>query len=269
MLAVTSCQQTQVDQASEREDIIAGAIMAFFALILGLLALRQCHILNQKNRLLEQQLAEAATLIEELKVKNEKLKETNGASRFTRHESMEDGDGPLANDVLRRDELENRVGATGQEPRANSHHSTADAQHGKRKTGGSSVVSQAVMPLDVLPSDELFQHIRQVIVAEKLYLNPGFDRQAAVNHFHITKERVGEAFAQGSEHAKITDFINLLRLDHARYLITSHPEMSIDEVSSASGFAVRRTFTRLFKEKYDLTPTEYRNLFRSNTEGND
>ena len=47
-------------------------------------------------------------------------------------------------------------------------------------------------------------------------------------------------------------------LAHAQELMTIHPEMSIDEVASSSGFAVRRTFSRLFKEKFGLTPTEFR-----------
>ena len=74
----------------------------------------------------------------------------------------------------------------------------------------------------------------------------------------ITKELIGAAFAQDSEHASITYYINRLRLDHARELLTTHPEMSIDEVATASGFSVRRTFSRLFKEKFGLTPTEFR-----------
>ena len=104
----------------------------------------------------------------------------------------------------------------------------------------------------------LFTHIHQVIKAERLYLDPQFDRQAAIAYFHLTKERIGAAFAQGSEHASITDFINQLRLDHARELITTRPDMSIDEVATASGFSVRRTFTRLFRERFGLTPTEFR-----------
>lgn len=35
--------------------------------------------------------------------------------------------------------------------------------------------------------------------------------------------------------------------------------MSIDEVATASGFSVRRTFSRLFKEK--LLPSAYRNPY--------
>ncbi len=115
-------------------------------------------------------------------------------------------------------------------------------------------------------ADALFQHIHQVIKEKKLYLDPLFDRQAASDYFQITTRRVGEAFAQGSEYAKITDFINQLRLDHARELMTVHPAMNIDEVATSSGFAVRRTFSRLFKEKFGLTPSEYRNVYLAGIE---
>lgn len=105
--------------------------------------------------------------------------------------------------------------------------------------------------------------ILQVIKDKKLYLDPQFDRQAASDYFQITARDVGAAFAQGSEYANITDFINRLRLDHARELMTTRPDMSIDEVATASGFSVRRTFSRLFKEKFGLTPTEYRAVYLS------
>jgi AraC-like DNA-binding protein len=111
---------------------------------------------------------------------------------------------------------------------------------------------------------EAFIH---AIKSEKLYLDPHFDRQAAIDHFHLTKERIGTAFA-GSEHASITDYINLLRLDYARELLTTRPDMTIDEVATASGFAVRRTFSRLFKEKFGLTPTEYRTVYLTDIETN-
>ena len=60
-----------------------------------------------------------------------------------------------------------------------------------------------------------------------------------------------------------------MRLDHARELMTTRPDMSIDEVATASGFSVRRTFSRLFKEKFGLTPTEYRTVYLSGINAND
>ena len=113
--------------------------------------------------------------------------------------------------------------------------------------------------LETLSTDELSQHIRSVIIRERLYLNTQFDRQAAIDYFHLSKERIGAAFSQGSEFPTIADFINHCRLEYAKELLAVSPEMTVDDIASASGFGTRRTFSRLFKERYSITPTEYRN----------
>ena len=63
-------------------------------------------------------------------------------------------------------------------------------------------------PLESMSSEALFAHISQVIVRDKLFLDPAFDRQAAIDYFHLSKERIGAAFSQGSDYASISDFIN-------------------------------------------------------------
>ena len=112
--------------------------------------------------------------------------------------------------------------------------------------------------IDALSTSELSHYIREVIVRERLFLDTQFDRQAAIDHFHLSKERIGAAFSQGSEFSSIADFINHCRLEYARELLTVSPEMSIDEIASTAGFSTRRTFSRLFKECYSITPTDYR-----------
>lgn len=113
--------------------------------------------------------------------------------------------------------------------------------------------------LDTMSTGELSQHIRSVIIRERLYLSTQFDRQAAIDYFHLSKERIGAAFSQGSEFPTIADFINHCRLEYAKELLAVSPEMTVDDIASAAGFGTRRTFSRLFKERYSITPTEYRN----------
>ena len=120
-------------------------------------------------------------------------------------------------------------------------------------------VPQEDKPLDAMAPDELSQHIRSVIIRERLYLNTQFDRQAAIDYFHLSKERIGAAFSQGSDFPTIADFLNHCRLEYARELFITSPEMTVDDIASASGFGTRHTFSRLFKERYSITPTEYRN----------
>ncbi|MBQ7424553.1 MAG: AraC family transcriptional regulator, partial [Prevotella sp.] len=120
-------------------------------------------------------------------------------------------------------------------------------------------VPQEDKPLDAMAPEELSKHLRTVILRERLYLSPQFDRQAAIDYFHLSKERIGAAFSQDSEHATIADFINHCRLEYAKELLATSPYMTVDDIASASGFGTRRTFSRLFKERYSVTPTEFRN----------
>lgn len=120
-------------------------------------------------------------------------------------------------------------------------------------------VPQEDKPLDAMAPNELSKHLRAVILRERLYLSTQFDRQAAIDYFHLSKERIGAAFSQGSEFPTIADFINHCRLEYAKELLAVSPEMTVDDIASASGFGTRRTFSRLFKERYSITPTEYRN----------
>ena len=119
-------------------------------------------------------------------------------------------------------------------------------------------VPQEDKPLDAMASDELSKHLRAVILRERLYLSAQFDRQTAIDYFHLSKERIGAAFSQGSEFPTIADFINHCRLEYAKELLAVSPDMTIDDIASASGFSTRRTFSRLFKERYSVTPTEFR-----------
>jgi AraC-like DNA-binding protein len=106
--------------------------------------------------------------------------------------------------------------------------------------------------------EELFQYLREGILREQLFLSPNFGRSDVVNHFHITKNRVSAAFSKGSTHSSISDFIRECRLEHARQLIISEPQMSLIEVATNSGFIHATTFSTDFKARYGLTPTQFR-----------
>lgn len=202
--------EQQMEIRQQETEASRNAVLAVAALLLALSAtgfavyyFRQQRLIQKKNRVLIEQMTEAATL----KVKSEELRVRNE---------------------------ENNV--------------KSDAEKNNDK-----------VDLNALTTKELSEHIRAVIIRERLFLDPLFDRQAAVKYFHLKKERIGAAFAQGSEHNSIADFINHCRLEYAKEQLATCPEMTIDDIASAAGFGTRRTFSRLFKERYSITPTEYRN----------
>ncbi|MGN0221892.1 MAG: helix-turn-helix domain-containing protein, partial [Prevotella sp.] len=59
-------------------------------------------------------------------------------------------------------------------------------------------------------------------------------------------------------HVSFRDWITNLRIDYAKTLMKSQPNLMILEVSEASGFVSKSHFTRTFKAKEGCTPTEWR-----------
>lgn len=104
----------------------------------------------------------------------------------------------------------------------------------------------------------LFQQLRDTILRDQLYLDPNLDRQTLVDRFGLSKERIGAAFAKGSPYKSLIDFLTDCRLPHAAKLLGSRPDLSIADVARESGFPSADTFGRNFKQKYALTPSQFR-----------
>ncbi len=113
------------------------------------------------------------------------------------------------------------------------------------------------------PSEEnsdavLFQQIQDLVIGEKLFLDPSLDRQTLVERLGLSKERIGAAFAKGSPYKSLIEFLNDCRLPYAAKLLTTRPDLTIADVAHESGYPSADTFGRNFKLKYTLTPSQYR-----------
>lgn len=112
--------------------------------------------------------------------------------------------------------------------------------------------------LDKLSNEQLFKFLSDAIRHEQLFTNPNFGRQMLMDRFNISERRIGAAFARGSEHNSLPDFVRELRLEYACQLLTDHAEMSVSDVATAAGFSSLSVFSREFKRKFDISPSFYR-----------
>ncbi len=112
--------------------------------------------------------------------------------------------------------------------------------------------------LDKLSDEQLFQYLNEVIVRERLFLAPNFDRQTIMDRFQLTKERVGAAFSKGSQYARLTDYTQELRLEYSTLLMSTRPEMSISQIALDSGFSSYTYYGKCFRRRFGMTPTEFR-----------
>jgi AraC-like DNA-binding protein/cell division protein FtsB len=56
------------------------------------------------------------------------------------------------------------------------------------------------------------------------------------------------------------EFINAVRLEEAKQMLESRFELNIELIAEQCGFSSRSTFYRLFRERYQINPSEYRKL---------
>ena len=119
-------------------------------------------------------------------------------------------------------------------------------------------VTESPDDLNTLSDEQFFQYIDDVIVREKLFLDPKFQRQVIMDRFQLSKERVGAIFSKGSEHANLSSYIQQLRLEYAAKLLIDQPEKSVVKIATESGFSSQTYFSDRFRQYFGMTPTDFR-----------
>jgi AraC-like DNA-binding protein len=114
--------------------------------------------------------------------------------------------------------------------------------------------------LKSLTDEQLFMHINDVVMHERLFLNPSFDRQAIMDRFQLSKERVGAVFSLGSEYVRLNTYILQLRLDYAAQLLIEEPERTVTQIASDCGFGSGAYFSDRFRQHYGMSPSDFRTV---------
>lgn len=91
---------------------------------------------------------------------------------------------------------------------------------------------------------------------EDHYQDPNLSLQGIASMLKMSSAHVGKLFKQ-SERQSVSEYITEIRLFHTAMLLES-TDRSVSEVMEKVGFMNRSNFYKLFKNKYGVTPNEYR-----------
>lgn len=213
-------RQREATRQAQRSRTVIGFI-GLLILLVAIMAIGQARKTRKRNRILARQITDVV----EYKDKYYKLKRSLEADAARNREAP-------AHDSL----MKNPDEFKGKEPDS----------------------TLASRPLSTLSDAELFDYLRNLIESEQLFLDPNFERQTLIGRTGLTKERIGAAFSQANDYERMTTLVRELRLNHAIHLLNEQPELTIEQVCQASGFANTATFNRNFKAKFGMTPSEFR-----------
>lgn len=112
---------------------------------------------------------------------------------------------------------------------------------------------------DTDPASDLFKKAEEYLYSTEAFRNTNITREYLAAELGTNRQYLTEAI-QKNRSLTFMEYINEMRLDYARRLLCYNLEFSIDEVYIESGFNSKSTFYRLFKQKYDMTPKEVREI---------
>ena len=103
----------------------------------------------------------------------------------------------------------------------------------------------------------LRERIEVLMNEQQLYLQPQLKLTDVVTALGSNRNYVYQAI--NVEMGKsFSEYVNCLRIEHAKKLIRSHPDLSFAEVASQSGFASQISFYRNFRHFVGSTPQSYK-----------
>ena len=109
--------------------------------------------------------------------------------------------------------------------------------------------------------DKLMESFKQLMIVDKGYLDPSLSvdeisRQLNTNRTYVSK-LVNVYYGM-----PFRDYLNHLRIEYAKQLMTDEPDAVIDYISAKSGFQSSTQFIRKFRELEGLTPTVWKATLR-------
>lgn len=110
--------------------------------------------------------------------------------------------------------------------------------------------------------EKLFEKLRGMMVEDKPYLDSKLNREALALSLGTNTRYLSEAVRLCADGQTVSDFINSWRLREAAELLTYSDDMPVSQVCEESGFGSEATFFRIFRNHFEMTPSEYREIAR-------
>lgn len=94
------------------------------------------------------------------------------------------------------------------------------------------------------------------------YTDPACGRKELAEFSGLSQDAVGQVI-RAERGCTVKAYVNSFRLEEARRILKAEREENISEIAVKLGFGTARTFQRAFKERYDMSPSQYRTAVKT------
>ena len=116
---------------------------------------------------------------------------------------------------------------------------------------------ETIETADFNPEKETFEKLDAMMKQEMLFTAIDLKQKDVADKTGTTEKKLAICIKSATG-MTYSEYINHLRLNHSRKLLLNYENYTIEAVAAETGFT-RSNFYRLFKEKFKVTPDEYRN----------
>ncbi len=112
---------------------------------------------------------------------------------------------------------------------------------------------------------DLAERVHEYIIGTKAFKNENLSRDELALTLGTNRQYLTDAIRKKTGKT-FKDYINSIRLDYASQMLIENKGASIESIYIEAGFPTRSTFNRLFKEQYEMSPNELRDISRKKEE---
>lgn len=104
---------------------------------------------------------------------------------------------------------------------------------------------------------DLLTTLHDFLKEEGRFLDSGLTMEQIARQLSVRQKKLN-ATLQALKGTTLVGYVRDMRMEYACDLLRNHPEMKVEAVAMQSGYNTPRQFMRAFKEKYNITLSEYR-----------
>ncbi len=105
----------------------------------------------------------------------------------------------------------------------------------------------------------LVMRMHACLLHNRNFANQHFNRDELISELATNKTYLFEAVKTVTGKT-LQEYIDILRLEEAKLMLGNQPVLTIETIAGDCGFNSSRTFYRLFRERYNTSPAEYRKM---------